>query len=157
MDSVPRPSWDQTWMNVAYDVSLRSRCHRRLVGAVIVDEHNRIVATGYNGPPAKMPLPDGSCRTWCPRGMTNDAGAGYDNCYSVHAESNAIAFVDRRDRVGGTLYVTGSVCISCAKLIANSGIARVVVKSQGGEAHRKPEVGKAIMQLSSVQVDDWDS
>jgi dCMP deaminase len=144
-------------MNVAVDISMRSRCARRLVGAVIVDDSNRIVATGYNGPPGEMVLEEGSCLQWCPRAMMGDAGAGYDNCYSVHAEANAIAFVDRRDRIGGTLYVTSSVCISCAKLISNSGIRRVVVRAQVGDEHRKPEVGKTIMRLSSVQVDDWDS
>lgn len=45
---------------------------------------------------------------------------------------------DRTLREGGTIYVTSHVCYGCAKLIANSGLARVVVDADRADAHRNP-------------------
>ena len=46
-----RPSWDQYFMDIVELVSRRSTCLRRKVGAILVRD-KRILATGYNGPPA---------------------------------------------------------------------------------------------------------
>ncbi|MCG8482700.1 MAG: deaminase, partial [Clostridia bacterium] len=48
-----RPEWDEYFMQIAEVVKTRSTCLRRQVGAVIVKDH-RILATGYNGAPAKL-------------------------------------------------------------------------------------------------------
>jgi deoxycytidylate deaminase len=48
-----RPSWDEYFATLAKQVSTRTTCLRRAVGAVIVKE-NRILATGYNGVPKGM-------------------------------------------------------------------------------------------------------
>lgn len=45
---------------------------------------------------------------------------------------------DRTLREGGTIYVTSHVCFGCAKLIANSGLARVVIDTDRADAHRNP-------------------
>src|SRR5262245_3693479 len=115
-----RPSWDETWMNVARDVATRARCSRARVGAVIVSASNRIVATGYNGPPADYdPMGGGvpweyECDGsegggWCVRGKfgpTPDTEKSYEDCPAIHAEVNAISFCDRSVREGGTIYCT---------------------------------------------------
>jgi dCMP deaminase len=44
-----RPSWHETWLEVARVMALRSTCLRGNVGAVIVDERNISVGLGYNG------------------------------------------------------------------------------------------------------------
>jgi dCMP deaminase len=106
-----RPDWDETWMAVADVIAKRSRCARDKVGAVIVDVQNRVVATGYNGPTD-------------PR--------SYHDCPSVHAELNAIAYVNRLQADGGTLYVSSNCCFDCAKVVANSGILRVVMREGRG-------------------------
>lgn len=63
-----RVTWDETWMAVARAVGLRSPCFRDKIGAVVVDRDNRIVDTGYNGPPRGMPRDEQTdCRSWCPR------------------------------------------------------------------------------------------
>lgn len=53
--------------------------------------------------------------------------SNYEDCPALHAEANALSRSNHMHRAGGTIYVTSDVCYSCAKLIANSGIKRVVV------------------------------
>lgn len=123
-----RPNWDQTWAEMAVIVSKRSACIRTQVGAVIVDNTNRIVATGYNGPPSAYRVRSDTCLSYCTRannGPTPETIYTYTDCPSIHAEANALMFCDRKDRLGGTLYVTFPPCWTCAKNIANSGLARV--------------------------------
>src|SRR5690606_30893499 len=84
-----------------------------------------IVATGYNGPPAGFEHRDLPCTEWCDRGAT--AGK-IKTCPAAHAEQNAFMAADRSRWQGGVLYVTGHVCEECTKLIANSGLARIVVQ-----------------------------
>lgn len=126
-------------MDVADVMGRRSRCVRAQIGAVIVSANNRIASTGYNGPAATYPH-DGFCDTFCPRAMgTAPLDASYDSCPSIHAEENAIAYVDRSVVEGGTIYVTGACCMRCAKLISNSGIACVVMRVTEGDSHRRPD------------------
>uniref|UniRef100_A0AAU6R6L7 Deoxycytidylate deaminase n=1 Tax=Micrococcus phage Kurnik TaxID=3092208 RepID=A0AAU6R6L7_9CAUD len=136
-----RPTWEKTWLHVADVMAQRSRCDGAQVGAVIVDKNNRPVSTGYNGPPAGYPVPDGkTCESWCTRRMFSSREKSYGlACPTVHAEANALMFADRRTYEGGTIYVTASCCADCAKLIANSGIARVVMAVRPQDAHRDPE------------------
>jgi len=138
---VVRPSWDQTWLQVAHVVKLRSRCTRDQVGAVIVDPNQRIVATAYNGPPAGLVDPGGQCVDFCTRalrGPSPDSLVNYNDCVSLHAEANALVVCDRSVRFGGTIYVTSGICFNCAKLVANSGLARVVVPHDLEHSYRSP-------------------
>ena len=112
-----RPSWDEYFMSIAVQVAKRSTCDRAHVGAIIVKDR-RILTTGYNGSPSGLPhcddvghlLVDGHC------------------VRTLHAEQNAIiqaAYhgVSVRD---STIYVTHQPCLTCAKMIINAGIRRVV-------------------------------
>lgn len=133
-----RSSWDTTWADVARVVSSRSSCERAQVGAVIVRD-NHVVSTGYNGPASGYPAETGlGCRQWCPRSAGGDldssVGYGYA-CPSIHAEANALLHASRRDVEGATVYVTHAPCADCAKLISNSGVARVVML-RSPEKHR---------------------
>lgn len=154
-----RPNWDATWMAVAEVISRRSHCIRAQVGSVIVSPSNRIVATGYNGPPAGLDVPDhGDCRTFCGRGKSKlnvDLSPHYDDCVTVHAEVNAIAFCDRTTREDGTLYVTGPICFSCSKIVANCGVRRVVFSSDERYAYRRPDEGIKFLINCGVKVDRW--
>lgn len=115
-----------TWIKVAEAISHRSKCSRAGIGAVIVGPDQRIVSTGYNGPPAGYAQASTRCDEFCPRACLSEVGNTYENCVSVHAEMNAIAYADRTRMEGGCIYVTGSICWDCAKVIANSGITSVV-------------------------------
>lgn len=213
-----RPSWDTTWLHIAILMARRSKCVRDQVGAVIVDASNRIVATGYNGPPAGFDpigvdgesIGDLDCSHWCtrakhpkhvgwifPDNSTTDAGpfniekrsndktyivwksyeveltiesakrynikpkwadrsSDYSDCPSLHAEANALSVCDRSSREGGTIYVTSAICFGCAKLIANSGLAQVIVRNfdANGEAiqHRNWKKSREFLESCGIDV-----
>ena len=120
-----RPDWDSYFLALADTVSTRADCVRRKVGAVIVDPHHRILSTGYNGAPSGKP----GCLTAgaCPRGRSVvPSYTDYSNCIAVHAEANALLYVNGWHTRGATLYTTDMPCLSCQKLIEGAGIARVV-------------------------------
>lgn len=97
------------------------RCVRRNYMAIIVSADGRIVGTGYNGAPAGMP----HCDVACPH-RDEPPDTRLQPCIAVHAEANALLFSDITERRGGTLYVNGTPCGDCSKLIVSSGISRVV-------------------------------
>ncbi len=104
-------------MGIARQVAQRSTCPRASVGAVIVRER-RILTTGYNG---------------APEGLLHCLEAGCiiedDHCQrSLHAEQNAIlqAAFHGVSIAGGSMYVTYQPCNTCAKMIINAGLKRVI-------------------------------
>jgi dCMP deaminase len=121
---IERPSWDAYFMQIAHLVKTRATCPRRSVGALIIRE-KRILCTGYNGAPrgiAHCP-PEGPTEDW-PLGCLR---AGH--CIrSLHAEQNALlqAAMIGVSCEGATMYVTCQPCNSCAKMIINAGIVRVI-------------------------------
>jgi len=134
-----RPSWDQIWMHVADTISTRSRCSRAQIGAVVVSKDQRISSTGYNGPAATFPE-SGDCIEWCLRAQgVTPLDNMYETCPSIHAEANALLYVDRSRMEGGTIYITDASCMQCAKLVSNSGVSRVVMRIQSKAAHRQPD------------------
>lgn len=108
--------WDQRLMQKARLVASWSKDSTK-VGAVIVEEKNRAVSEGYNGPPRGVPDVPTDRATKLRR--------------TIHAEVNAILFA-RRALDGCTLYVTHHPCGPCAAIIAQSGISRVVVPKENG-------------------------
>lgn len=145
----PRPTWDQTWLSAASAIAFRSLCDRRQVGAVIVTQDNRVASFSYNGPPSGMDV-EGSCLNWCPRAQAQSSSADYSACPAVHAEANAIIRADFNDIAGGTIYVTSAMCINCAKIIANSGLQRVVHVVATEDAHRHPDEVEKFLQASGL-------
>lgn len=126
-DPKKRPSWDIFFMGLTYFVSTRSSCIDRKVGAIIVKDKT-IIATGMNGAPRG--IEDCMERNECIRkDRDKSLGKDYENCYSAHAEVNAIAnhaFVGGPDMKNSTLYTVVFPCVICAKLIINAGIKRIV-------------------------------
>lgn len=112
-------------MDIAAVVSSRANCIRRKVGAVIVSDR-RIISTGYNGTPRGIRnCYEGGCARCA---STAPSGSGLAECVCSHAEENAItqaAYHGVRTQ-GAMIYVTISPCLTCAKMIINSGIREVV-------------------------------
>jgi len=120
-----RPTLDEYFMEIASVVAKRSTCLRQHVGAVIVKD-KRILATGYNGAPSGLPHCD---EVGCLRDkMAVPSGERQELCRGAHAEQNAIIQAAKFGISvdGGTLYSTHCPCITCAKIIINAGIKRVV-------------------------------
>ncbi len=119
---------EQQWADVLPQIAATfSTCTRRQYAAVVLDTNKRVVGLGYNGsPPGMTHCTDGGC----PRANTDTPhGAPYTGqgwCIAQHAEAGALLWSDRTARHGGTLIVNGPPCADCARLIASSGIKRLV-------------------------------
>lgn len=117
---------NEYYMNIAVQVSLRSTCIRRKVGAVIVKD-NEILGSGYNGSPKGLP----NCcddPTRCYRTKHNiPSGQKLELCYAQHAEINAMfnALCSNRDLRDASIFVTTFPCSNCAKAIIQSGIKNI--------------------------------
>lgn len=124
-----RPSWDEYFMNIARMVAERSNCMKRSVAAVIIKD-KRIISTGYNGTPRGI---KNCSEGGCPRcNSFGQGGANLDECLCSHAEENAIvqAAYHGVSVKGGTIYTTFSPCLTCTKMIINSGLSEVVYNAQ---------------------------
>lgn len=121
-------------MNIAREVATRSTCPRKHVGAVIVRD-KVILSTGYNGSIRGLPhcdevghlMEDGHC------------------VRTIHAEANAIIQAASHGvrLEGGDIYVTASPCWNCFKMIANTGIRRIVF----GEFYRDERIFEVAQAL----------
>lgn len=112
----------QYYMRIANTVAEFSYAKRLKVGAVLVNKHNRIIGTGYNGTPA------GSCN--CCEEIVDGVERTKENV--IHAEQNLILSIAKSNESTNetTLFVTHSPCIYCAKLIQGSGIGSVFYQHQ---------------------------
>ncbi|MCU0859316.1 MAG: cytidine/deoxycytidylate deaminase family protein [Thermoplasmata archaeon] len=118
-----RISKDDYFMNIAIEVSRRSTCTRRQIGAIIVSDVGAIKSTGYNGNPRGIPHCE---EIGCIRDKLGiPSGTRLETCTAVHAEQNALiqAGTDAR---GSTMYSTIVPCPICARMILNAQVARVV-------------------------------
>jgi len=118
-----RESKNQYFLKIAKLVASRSTCPRRSVGCVIVNKYFHIKATGYNGVPKSFK----HCIDTPCGGQNQKSGEGLNSCMATHAEQNALLQCDNVMDIH-TIYITTSPCITCAKLIANTG-CKVVIYS----------------------------
>ena len=144
-----RPSWDEYFVGIARQVATRSTCLRRSVGAVIVRDR-RIITTGYNGPPKGVQHCDvnGCLREQ----MGIPSGQRLDICRALHAEQNAIiqAALHGVSTQGSAIYVTLQPCFTCAKMIINAGIERVVCAEGYPD-----EMAREILAEAHVSLELW--
>ena len=111
--------WDYRFLRLAKEVSTWSKDPSTQIGAVIVNDERRVLATGYNG---------------FPKGIEDtperyaDKEVKYDTV--IHAEMNAIynATYNGISLKDSTIYVFGlPVCHDCARGIIQVGIKRVIM------------------------------
>jgi dCMP deaminase len=124
-------------LDLAEEVSQKSSCIRRKVGAVLVQGHE-VIATGYNITPADEPT---CIEGGCPRGqltylqvpgLQGYGGAG--TCIAVHAEVSCmvdgmIGEVEYNPTLA-TMYVNHQCCPDCFKFLAEQRVQRVVCRHQ---------------------------
>jgi dCMP deaminase len=106
-------------------VAKRSTCKRRGVGAILV-KGKRILATGYNGAPARLRhCEDVGCLR---EDSSVPSGERHELCRGLHAEQNVIiqAAYHGISIVGSTLYCTNKPCVICSKMIINAGIKKII-------------------------------
>lgn len=106
--------WDHYFLKVADVIATASKDPSSKVGAVLVDDKRRIVATGYNGFPQRC----------------DDNEEYYTNrdvklMRVLHAEENALLF---SDRLAETVYVTHPPCAHCTAMLIQKGIKRIVYR-----------------------------
>ena len=118
-------------MELATVVRRRADCTRRKVGALVVKDF-RIISTGYNGTPHGIKNCSAGGCTRCIRRDTKEIDwyEYEESCVCIHAEQNAIiqAAYQGTSTKGATLYSTTNPCSSCAKMLINSGIVKVICK-----------------------------
>jgi dCMP deaminase len=121
-----RPSWDEYFIELAHTAAKRATCDRGRSGCVIVRD-KQVLVTGYVGSPKGLPHCDDIGHLM--KKVTHDDGSVTQHCMrTVHAEQNAICQAARSgiSLNGGTLYCRMTPCRTCAMLIINCGIERVV-------------------------------
>ncbi len=128
LSKIPRPSWDEYFMEISRAVAKRATCDRGKSGCVIVrDKH--ILVTGYVGSPAGLPHCDEVGHQM--KTMIHEDGSETMHCVrTAHAEQNAICQAAKLgvNLNGSTLYCKMTPCSTCAKMIINTGIKRVVAE-----------------------------
>ena len=131
---------DRTYLRIAREWSNLSRAIRKKVGCLIVKD-GTIIADGFNGTPTGF---DNNCEYESRYGLETKPEV-------LHAESNAITKLAKstQSSLGSTMYITISPCIDCAKLIIQSGIARVVY----GELYRS-SAGVNLLENAQVVVNE---
>lgn len=111
--------WDKYFIDIAKSVSVKSKDPNTKIGAVIVNQHNAIISTGYNS---------------FVRGLDDYVAERYERpekyFWIEHAERNAIYNAARMGHSldGSKMYLWGKLftCIECAKGIIQSGIKTLV-------------------------------
>lgn len=120
-------------------VASRATCPRLKVGAILVKD-KKIISTGYNGAPRKMPH---CTKAGC---LMRD-----DHCIrSVHAEINTAvqAAYHGISTQGVTLYSNRLPCYHCVKVLINAGIERIVYQ----EDYRSDPETKKLLKQAKVKL-----
>ena len=121
-----RPSWDEYFMEVMEAISKRATCDRGKSGCVIV-KNKQILVTGYVGSPKGLSHCDEVGHQF--KKMLNEDGSISEHCVrTVHAEQNAVCQAAKLGVSidGATVYCRMTPCRTCAMLLINCGIVRVV-------------------------------
>lgn len=138
-----RPCLDQSYIQIAHTIAWRSTCLRRRVGAVLTEQHGRVVSMGYNG---------------APRGADHCSEHGCimrdGHCVrAVHAELNALLNLQVRVS-SGVLYSTAFPCSHCIGAMIQTNVRKLVFDESYG---MPSEMVASITYLlrSGVEVLQW--
>lgn len=145
-------SFDDIYMELAYNLAHKSHCVKIKVGAVLTQD-TRIISLGYNGPPAGTHNCD---EQWPENGCERDRKGGCS--LAIHAEENAILYAAKNKVTieGATLYVTLSPCLACARIIYTTGIKKVLyLKSYAAYKGIDNDEGVIFLEKFGVTVEQF--
>jgi dCMP deaminase len=132
--------FDIAYMKMAMAMGELSYAIRKQVGSIIVSKNDQVISQGFNGTPIGFP---NVCEYYVDQDGNHINLDHYKpieirNLYLpeqlktkdevLHSEANSISKCAKymTSTEGGTLYVTLSPCVNCAKLIIQAEIKRVV-------------------------------
>ena len=150
-----RPSWDEYFLEIMKTVSTRGTCDRGRASSVFVKD-KQILVTGYAGSPVGLPHCDEVGHQL--KKIIHEDGTITEHCMrTVHAEQNAICQAAKRgvSLDGATVYVNMTPCRTCAMLLINSGIKRVVAANKyhaGQESEKMFKKAKIKLEFISSEV-----
>ncbi|MDD5569960.1 MAG: cytidine/deoxycytidylate deaminase family protein [Bacteroidales bacterium] len=150
-----RPSWDAYFMEIANTVSKRATCDRGRSGCVIVRD-KQILVTGYVGSPVGLPHCDEAGHQM--KKVIHEDDKMTTHCVrTVHAEQNAICQAAKLGIAlqGATLYCRMTPCRTCAMMIINCGVKRVVCEKKyhaGSESEQMFKKAKVVLEYFSEEV-----
>jgi len=133
------------FLDLALRCAHQGTCLRKNFGAIIVDQYDTIVSTGYTGAPRKQ-IDCTELKTCWRREHKIPSGSNYELCRCVHAEMNALLQAGKLAR-GCTLYLAGYdveteeiikiwPCFLCSKMLLNSGIVNIILRT-GMDTHKE--------------------
>lgn len=120
-------TWNEYFMSLVYLTALRSKDKSTKIGAIVVNDSNCIISTGYNS---------------FPRGINDDKQERQERpekyYWMSHGEENCISNAARNgiSLHNCIMYTHGIPCMNCAKLIVQSGIKKVIVHEQWEKVRR---------------------
>ena len=133
--------WDARFMRLAQEASEWSKDPDAKVGALVVSPDRRAVSFGYNGLPWGYPDdPDILCNK------------ARKNSLTVHAEQNALANASF-DCSGFTMYVTKAPCLTCALMLRQHRISRVVAPPIDPVSRWAQDQQQAVSVLGQLKID----
>jgi len=159
-DKSSRPSWDEYFMEIARTVAKRATCDRGKSGCVIVRDR-QILVSGYVGSPKGLPHCDEVGHLF--KKVLHDDGSITNHCMrTVHAEQNAIC---QAAKLGislneATLYCKMTPCRTCAMLIINCGIRRVVCEKKyhaGSESEEMFRMAGVQLEFFEDDIEKYDN
>ena len=166
---------DDYFLQMAALVARRGTCLRRAVGCVLVNELGHVIATGYNGVARGMPHCNDRVRHYDERDEVSGAwvwktphacpaahaasGTQLEGCEAIHAEQNALLQCGDVGKIR-TCYVTTAPCVTCTKLLLNTGCRRIIFSEDYPQAQaardlwqRDPELGRVWTRLQFSSLD----
>ena len=155
-----RLSWDDYFLEIANAVSKRATCDRGKSGCVVV-RNKRILVTGFVGSPLGFPHCDDVGHQM--KRLVHEDGHITEHCMrTIHAEQNAICQAARQGISvdGASLYTRMTPCRTCAMLIINSGIKRVVCERKyhsGEESEKMFQQAGIHLEFKYAEVQEYEN
>jgi dCMP deaminase len=152
IEKYSRPSWDEYFMEIVHAVSKRGTCDRGRTAVVVVKD-KIILVTGYVGSPMGTAHCDEVGHLM--KSILHEDGTTSQHCMRTnHAEINAVSLAARKGIAieGATMYMKMSPCYTCAKMLINVGIKRIVCDN----LYHKTDEAIKLLKEAGVSVEVLD-